>query len=108
MQLGKRGGCGRSADGTIVGGARYVSGGNGETCEFAVTITDGWRGSGLASSMMRALIRDAAAHGLKRIEGFVLARNTPMLNLARRLGFQVASSEEGPTVKLVRLDLESD
>src|SRR5215212_2576868 len=38
---------GEGADETIVGGARYVR--DGEACEFAVTITDGWRGAGLAS-----------------------------------------------------------
>jgi hypothetical protein len=42
------------------------------------------------------------------MEGFVLATNKPMLNLARRLGFEVGSSTEGPTVKLVQLDLDSD
>jgi RimJ/RimL family protein N-acetyltransferase len=92
-------------DGTIVGGARYVNGRDGETCEFAVTITDGWRGVGLASSMMRALIRDARTRGLKRMEGYVLAANRPMLDLARRLDFEVGASDEGRSVKLVRLDL---
>jgi acetyltransferase len=96
---------GEGTDGTIVGGARYVRGGDGETCEFAVTITDGWRGAGLASSMMRALIRDARTRGLKRMEGYVLAANRPMLDLARRLDFEVGASDEGPSVKLVRLDL---
>jgi len=35
----------------------------------------------------------------------VLARNRSMLALARRLGFKVGPSEEGPSVKLVRLEL---
>jgi len=96
---------GEGSDGTIVGGARYVRGGDGGTCEFAVTITDGWRGAGLASSMMRALIRDACTRGLKRMEGYVLAANRPMLDLARRLHFEIGPSDEGPSVKLVRLDL---
>jgi L-amino acid N-acyltransferase YncA len=96
---------GESVQGDIVGGARYDSGGDGETCEFAVTIADSWRGAGLASSLLRALIRDAGTRGLKRMEGYVLATNSPMLDLARRLGFTVGASEEGPSVKLVRLDL---
>ena len=37
-------------------------------------ISDGWRGMGLASSIMRALIRDARTRGLKRMEGYVLAQ----------------------------------
>jgi len=92
-------------DGAIVGGARYVRGADREGCEFAVTITDGWRGAGLASSLLRALIGDAGARGLKRMEGYVLATNSPMLDLARRLGFTVGASDEGPSVKLVGLDL---
>jgi len=96
---------GEGADATIVGGARYVRGTDSETCEFAVTIADEWRGAGLASGLLRALIRDARTRGLKRMEGYVLATNTPMLDLARRLNFTVGASDEGPSVKLVRLDL---
>ena len=39
------------------------------------------------------------------MEGFVLAGNTPMLALARKLGFEVTASDEGPRVRHVRLDL---
>lgn len=91
----------------IVGGARYVRGADHETCEFAVTITDEWRGAGLASRMMRALIGDARARGLRRMEGYVMASNKSMLDLARRLGFEVGVSEEGPSVRLVQIDLAS-
>lgn len=92
---------------TIVGGGRCINGDDGESCEFAVMIADGWRGIGLASSIMKALIQDARTRGLKRMEGQVLAENRSMLALARRLGFEVGASEEGPSVKLVRLDLGS-
>jgi RimJ/RimL family protein N-acetyltransferase len=96
---------GERADETIVGGARYVIGADPEACEFAVTMTDGWRGAGLASTMLKMLIGDARARGLKRMDGYVLAANATMLGLARRLGFAVGASEEGPTVKLVQRDL---
>jgi RimJ/RimL family protein N-acetyltransferase len=93
---------------TIVGGGRCISGADKESGEFAVTIADEWRGLGLASGIMRALIRDARARGLKRMEGFVLKENSSMLGLARRLGFEIGASEEGPSVKLARLDLVRD
>ena len=89
----------------IVGAARYVRGASDETCEFAVTVADDWRGAGLASRMMRELIRDAAARGWKRMEGYVLATNRAMLGLARRLGFEETASEEGASLRLVRLEL---
>jgi RimJ/RimL family protein N-acetyltransferase len=95
------------ADGTIVGGARYIREEDGETCEFAVTIAEGWRGAGLASGMLRMLIRDASSRGLKRMQGYVLTENKSMLNLARSLHFEVRASDEGPSVKLVKLDLVS-
>ena len=98
---------GEDGDERIVGGARYIKEGDGETCEFAVTLADGWRGVGLASGMIRTLIRDARSRGLKRMEGYVLAQNRSMLDLARRLRFDVKDSDEGPTVKLVTLDLRS-
>jgi hypothetical protein len=42
---------------------------------------------------------------MKRMRGYVLAANTPMLALARRLGFEVTPSDAGPSVKLVGIDL---
>jgi acetyltransferase len=96
---------GEGTDETIVGGSRYVRGTDSEACEFAVVIADDWRGAGLASRILRTLITDARARGLKRMEGYVLAANRPMLDLARRLDFEVGASDEGPSVKLVQLDL---
>ena len=98
---------GEAAAATIVGGGRCISGADRESGEFAVMTADEWRGVGLASGIMRALIRDARTRGLKRMEGYVLTENRSMLDLARRLGFAVGPSEEGPSVKLVRLDLGS-
>jgi RimJ/RimL family protein N-acetyltransferase len=91
----------------IVAGARYYVQRDGESCEFAVTVADGWQGVGLASRLMRELIQGARERGLKRMEGFVLAGNSSMLNLARRLGFTVDADPNDAMVKIVRLDLTS-
>ena len=93
--------------GRIVAGARYIAGEDLQTCEFAIAVTDAWCGAGLASRLMRELIRSARAHRLKRMEGFILAGNAPMRKLAKRLGFQVTASDEGPGVVRVVLDLDS-
>jgi len=93
---------------TVVGGGRCISAKDGKTCEFALMVADGWRAAGLASGILRALISDARARGLKRMEGYVLRENSSMLGLARRLGFAVGPSEEGPSVKLVCLDLSGE
>ena len=89
----------------IVAGARYYIQADGESCEFAITVADGWQGAGLASRLLRELIGAARARGLKHMEGFVLAGNRAMLTLARRLGFTVTPDPEDATVKIVRLDL---
>jgi len=47
----------------IVAGARCYVQADGETCEFAVTVADGWRRVGLASRLLRALIEAARARG---------------------------------------------
>ena len=89
----------------IVAGARYYIQADGESCEFAITVADGWQGAGLASRLLRELIEAARARGLKHMEGIVLAGNSAMLTLARRLGFTVNPDPADATLKIVRLDL---
>ena len=50
---------------------------------------------------MRELIQGAGARGLKRMEGFVLAENSRMLGLARRLDFTVKTDPHDATVMIV-------
>ena len=54
---------------------------------------------------MRELIGTARAHGLRRMEGVVLATNHAMLDLARRLGFTVHIDPHDATVSAVGLEL---
>ena len=64
------------------------------------------RGGGLARQMLEVLMQAARARGFKRMEDFILASNARMLGLAKRLGFVEVESPEGPTVCLVRRELE--
>ena len=86
-----------------IGVARFVA--DGDTCEFAVTVADAWQGKGLAKRLMSALLRDAQARGLKRIEGSVLAANHRMLDFCRGLGFAIEASPDDATVRIVHRDL---
>ncbi len=88
-----------------IGVARYVVDASGESCEFAVTIADAWQGKGVARRLMEALLRDARAHGLKRMEGFVLGSNTRMLEFAHKLGFTTHFDAGDPGVRVVRREL---
>src|SRR5262245_48257125 len=87
----------------IVGGARYYIQPDVDTCEFAVTVVDGWQRVGLASRLMRELVHAARERGLRRMEGFVLAGNTSMLHLAPRRAFTIITDPNDVTGKGVRL-----
>lgn len=89
----------------IVGGARYSAAAGSNECEFALTVADDWQGLGLARRLLETLMGAARAAGIERMEGYILASNSRMLGLARRLGFERVESPEGPAVHLVRRDL---
>jgi L-amino acid N-acyltransferase YncA len=97
-----------SADGIdIVGGARYVRADdtNTEMCEFAITVAEDWRDSGLATKLIGSLIRRARRDGYRTMVGLVIAGNAPMLALARDLGFTVHPVPEDATVVRVERTL---
>ena len=89
----------------IVAGARYVGAPGSDSCEFAVTVVDDWRGQGLARRLLEMLIAQAAARGMRRMEGYVLAANTPMRRLAVSLGFIDRQCEDDATLRVVSLDV---
>ena len=89
--------------------ARYVVDASGRECEFAVVVADDWQHLGLASRLLRSLMRSAAESGLQRMVGDVLASNQAMLSLARGLGFRaVRHPDGGAQVLRVHKDLRLD
>jgi len=89
----------------IVGAAQYVRANDNDdrTCEFAITVADDWRGSGLAVHLLASLVRRSRRDGYGTMEGLVVAANRPMLALARKLRFKVAPvSEDATVMKVVR------
>ena len=88
-----------------IGVGRFAAEPDNETCEFAITIADAWQGKGLGTRLINALVRDAKARGLKRIEGYVLAANARMLDFCRGLGFAIEASPDDATVRVVHRDL---
>jgi GNAT superfamily N-acetyltransferase len=91
----------------IVGGARYAALPGERDCEFAVAVVDEWHGLGLASHLLGALMQAARARGFERMQGDILATNTPMLGLAKRLGFTDVKGADDPTVRRVCRELRS-
>lgn len=92
----------------IVGEARYVVAGDGETAEFAIAVADAFRGLGLAERLLAAVIDAARAAGLRWLVGEVLvgevlADNARMLAFVRRLGF-AETTRGGLAPGLVRVE----
>jgi RimJ/RimL family protein N-acetyltransferase len=95
-----------AADGfDIVGSAILVIEKNPSICEFAITILPEFGGAGLGRTLLSTLIATAKRRGLKKMEGFVLAVNRPMLKLASRLGFSIVRDPEDASVCNCRLSL---
>jgi RimJ/RimL family protein N-acetyltransferase len=96
-----------AADGIdIVGAAQYVrSDESGSRCEFAITVAEDWRGTGLATELLASLVRRARRDGYKVMEGSVLAENAPMLALARKLRFTAHPDPKDATLLRVQRSL---
>lgn len=93
----------------IVGAAQYVPADGsvtdqkdlddkGRVCEFAITVADDWRSSGLAVHLLASLVRRSRRDGYARMEGHVIANNRPMLALARKLRFEVEPDPDDVTM----------
>ncbi|WP_460813430.1 GNAT family N-acetyltransferase [Luteimonas pelagia] len=72
--------------------------------EFAILVSRFIAGQGLGRHLMRRLVRWARGKKLARMQGHVLADNTPMLSLADSLGFRREASSDPGLVHVV-LDL---
>ena len=81
---------------TLIGVARYVR--DGDAAEFALVVADAWQGRGIGSRLLAKLIDVARGRGLARLYGDILGTNLPMLQLVRKLGFQLRRHEEDPTL----------
>ncbi len=84
-----------------IGVCRYAINPDGESCEFALVVSDKWQHKAVGHKLMASLLDAAREKGLKTMEGEVLASNRDMLKLVATLGFTVAPSEEDPAIKKV-------
>ncbi len=57
-----------------------------DTAEMAIVVGDPWQGLGLGRRLARLLADAAAAEGVKRISGTMLADNRPALRLMKGFG----------------------
>ena len=72
----------------MLGVARIISERDLKTAEFSVIAADPWHGKGIGAALLKKCLSIAGNRGLKRVHGIVLAENTQMLALGKKLGFQ--------------------
>ncbi len=85
----------------LLGVARVIPEHNQKQAEFAVLVADPWHGKGIGASLMKRCLEIARPFGFEKIKGIVLADNTKMLALGRKLGFAVRRVPGSDTYELV-------
>jgi acetyltransferase len=88
----------------LVGVSRYYMDPVTREAEFAVVVTDALQHQGLGRHLMERLIAVARDRGVKRLVGYVLRENTPMLTFVRKLGFHEVREVDDSAVE-VALDM---
>jgi acetyltransferase len=82
-----------------VGVARYAMNPDGESCEFAIVVSDTWQGKGLARRLMGVIIDTARSRGIKYMNGDFLAENRRMIQFVTSLGFVLSPHPEDSGLK---------
>lgn len=92
------------ADEKMLGVARIILGRNLREAEFSVVVSDPWQGKGIGAALLQRCLRIAKERGIQKVMGTVLAENTQMLALGRKLGFKIKKEQGVPEYEL-RIDL---
>ena len=61
-------------------------------------VADEWQNKGIGNKLMNCLFNAARAKGISVMEGEVLEANHAMLELVRRLGFEITVSAEDVSI----------
>ncbi len=94
-----------SPDERIIGVTRYLLNADAVTAEFALVVANDFYGRGVGSALMNAICDIARSRGLAAIIGQVLATNSGMLKLMKRLGFVEDRDPDDPDLRRVLLML---
>jgi acetyltransferase len=84
----------------IAGVSRYYLRPETGDAEFALVVGDSWQRRGLGTHLMQRLIAIARERGVKRLVGWILPENVEMLQLVKRLGFQVKATGDATQATL--------
>jgi RimJ/RimL family protein N-acetyltransferase len=93
-----------TADGAVVGIARYIRVPHSPAAEVAVAVADQWRGRGIASLLLQRIAARARAAGIDCLVALCLSSNTAILRLLSRLGPMTTTPPEAEVIE-VRISL---
>ena len=82
----------------LMGGGRYATEGASSEAEIAFVTDGNYRGLGIASLILKHLVRIAREADIQQFDAEVLAENTPMLAVFRRSGLPVNLRRDGSTL----------
>lgn len=71
--------------------------------EFSLLIGDTFQGLGLGTELLSRLVQIGRTEGLRRITGYILAENSAMLHVARKVGFRQLALGD-PVEVVIKLD----
>jgi acetyltransferase len=91
---------------TMIGEARWHIAANGQTCEFAASITDGWQRQGFGTWLINHIAGRVRSLGARYLLADVLHANKPAQRLVRKLGFHAVPSNFDPKVMCFIKELE--
>jgi GNAT superfamily N-acetyltransferase len=95
---------GSGAEEVIIAGASYFAIETDppvQSAEIAFTVEEDYQGRGIASLLLRHLVRIAQAKNLAYLKADVLARNGPMLAVFRRSGLPMTLQRQGDVMHVV-------
>jgi RimJ/RimL family protein N-acetyltransferase len=72
-----------------------------QTAEIAFTVEEDYQGRGIASLLLRHLVRIAQGNNLACLKADVLVRNLPMLAVFRRSGLPMTLQRQGDVIHVV-------
>ncbi|MBT9099510.1 GNAT family N-acetyltransferase [Methylovulum psychrotolerans] len=88
-----------------LGVGRYIRNPDGHSVEFALVVADDCQCLGIGSKLMNSLMQTAKSQGNTLFAAEVLAENTAMLSLLKKLGFSILTVAGNDAVVQVEKDL---
>jgi acetyltransferase len=84
----------------MLGVSRVILGKDQKSAEFAILISDHWQGKGIGAELLKRCLAISKERNIEEVYGVVLAENTTMLALGRKLGFEMKIISGGSEYEL--------